>query len=76
MNKKELIKLCLNFEDAIDSYPFGEEHVVLRHKSNKKWFGLIFNINKKLCINLKCNPIDSVFFERRIQINLPGMAYE
>ncbi len=72
MNKKELIKLCLNFDDAIDSYPFGEEHIVLRHKSNNKWFGLIFHLNNKLCINLKCNPIDSVFLREEYKSIYPA----
>ncbi len=37
MDKKELIKRCLIFEDALETYPFKdktyEEYAVLRHKS-------------------------------------------
>lgn len=72
MNQKELIKLCLNFDDAIDSYPFEDDYVVLRHKSNNKWFGLIFHLNNKLCINLKCNPIDSVFLREEYKSIKPA----
>lgn len=63
MNKKELIKLATYNNDAIETYPFKDkvnsQHAVIRHKSNNKWFALIFYLDDKLCINLKCNPIDS-----------------
>ena len=60
MNKKELIQKCLIDKDAIVTYPFSEKKYdmtpVLRHKSNNKWFGLIFEMNKTLFINLKAPP--------------------
>ena len=63
MDEKELIKLCLKDKDAVLTYPFKEEYdyPVLRHKSNNKWFGLIFYLDKKLYINLKSTPVDSAF---------------
>ncbi len=63
LNEKELIKRCLIDADAICSYPFKDKKYaslpVLRHKSNNKWFGLIFYISDKLYINLKCPPFDA-----------------
>ena len=58
MNRKELIKQCLTFDDASETYPFKDypDMAVMRHKSNNKWFGLIFYLENKLYINLKCNP--------------------
>lgn len=60
MNKKELINRCLINKDAIVTYPFMDKKYddtpVLRHKSNNKWFGLIFEMNNNLCINLKAPP--------------------
>ncbi len=59
MNIKALIKKCLIDKDAIETRPFKddyEEIIVMRHKSNNKWFGLIFEMNNELCINLKCPP--------------------
>lgn len=60
MKKDELIKLCLISQDAAETYPFGQDKykdtVVMRHKSNDKWFALIFYLEKKLYINLKCEP--------------------
>lgn len=60
MNTQELIKLCLIDKDAIETYPFTDEKYgkipVLRHKSNNKWFGLIFKLDGILYINLKAEP--------------------
>ena len=60
MNEKELIKRCLINKDAIVTYPFKKDRYsqipVLRHKSNNKWFGLIFRLNDILYINLKAEP--------------------
>ena len=62
MNKKKLIELCLFCDDAIETYPFkdktNEDYAVIRHKSNGKWFALIFYLDNKLYINLKCKPLD------------------
>lgn len=63
MDKNDLIMRCLKFQDAVETYPFKDktydEYAVLRHKTNSKWFGLVFYLNNRLCINLKCNPVDS-----------------
>ena len=57
MNKKQLIKRCLIDEDAIETYPFADDKYentpILRHKSNNKWFGVVFEQEGKLFINLK-----------------------
>ena len=60
MNKKQLIQRCLISDDAIETYPFGQDvykdTCVIRHKSNDKWFALIFYLDKKLYINVKTEP--------------------
>ncbi len=60
MNVKSLIKKCLIFDDAVETYPWQKDEYkdccVMRHKSNNKWFALIFELDGKLCINLKCPP--------------------
>ncbi len=59
MNIKTLINKCLIDKDAIETRPFKDDYekiIVMRHKSNNKWFGLIFEMNDELCINLKCPP--------------------
>ncbi len=64
MNEHELIKRCLISEDAIVTYPFSDKRYcqlpVLRHRSNNKWFALIFRLNDILYINLKAEP-ETVF---------------
>lgn len=60
MNKKQLIKRCLIDKDAIETYPFADDKYentpILRHKSNNKWFGVVFEQEGKLFINLKAEP--------------------
>ena len=60
MNEQDLIQRCLIDEDAILTYPFSDNKYgkipVLRHKSNNKWFGLIFYLDNILYINLKAEP--------------------
>ena len=76
MDKSDLIKRCLEYEDAVESYPFKEkiysEYAVLRHKSNGKWFGLVFYLNNRLCINLKCNPVDSAILRDEYEFITPA----
>lgn len=63
MNKDELIEFCLINKEAVLTYPFSDEKYektpVIRHKTNSKWFALIFVQNGTLFVNLKCNPIDA-----------------
>ena len=51
---------CLIDEDAIETYPFADDKYentpILRHKSNNKWFGVVFEQEGKLFINLKAEP--------------------
>ncbi len=60
MNISELIKKCLINEDAIVTYPFSNSRYkgtpILRHKSNKKWFAVVFEQEKILYLNLKAHP--------------------
>ncbi len=76
MNRNDLIKRCLVFDDAVETYPFKDktygEYAVLRHKSNGKWFGLVFYLNEKLCLNLKCNPVDSAILRDEYKFITPA----
>ena len=64
MEKEELIQICLISDDAVVSYPFNDkiysDIAVIRHKSNKKWFALIFKLDGILYVNLKCDPYESL----------------
>ena len=77
MNTKQLIKRCLINEDAIVTYPFKDKKYdntpILRHKSNNKWFGVIFEQNETLYINLKAKPMDiSILMDQYPEIILPA----
>ena len=76
MNKNELIKLCLFDPDCLETYPFKEERynqtVVMRHRSNDKWFALIFYLDDKLYINLKCNPFDAAILKEECSFITPA----
>jgi predicted DNA-binding protein (MmcQ/YjbR family) len=64
LTRKELIDLCLISPDAAEDYPFddGGESTIMRHRSNSKWFALIFELDGRLCINLKCEPMQADFW--------------
>ncbi len=76
MNKQQLIRLCLFCEDTTETYPFTDKtnskHAVIRHKSNNKWFALIFERQNKLYINLKSHPDDSAMLRETYSFITPA----
>ncbi len=69
MTRQELINFCLTLPSAYEDYPFDNisdpgAWTVMRHKVNKKSFALIYERNGKLCINLKCDPVEADFLRQ------------
>jgi len=69
MNRQQIIDYCLTFPAAYEDYPFDDitdpgKWTVMRHLNNKKSFALIYERNCKLCINLKCDPIEADFLRQ------------
>lgn len=65
MSREEFIAYCLTYQDAVADCPFAEEaYTVLRHRSNKKWFALVIELDGKLCVNLKADPLEADFLRR------------
>jgi len=69
MTRQELIDFCLTFPDAYEDYPFDNiadagAWTVMRHRTNKKSFALIYERNGKLCVNLKCDPFEADFLRQ------------
>lgn len=64
MTKRELINLCLEFEDAYEDYPFDlitenpGTWTVMRHKGSKKGFAHIYSEHGQPIINLKLPPLE------------------
>lgn len=58
MERKEIIKYCLELPNTYEDYPFPEDRLsaVMKHSNNKKWFALIMNVKNKLYLNVKTNP--------------------
>ena len=67
LTRRELIDYCLTYPDSYEDYPFDEDvsaegaWTVLRHRSNRKSFALVFVRNGILNINLKCEPMEAQF---------------
>ena len=80
MTRRELIDYCLTLPAAYEDYPFddGAAHsddgawAVMRHRTNKKGFAHIYERNGKLCINLKCDPIEADFLRQAYKDVTPG----
>lgn len=76
MNINELIQLCLINDDALCDYPWKDKKYknipVIRNKNNRKWFALIFELNQKLYINLKCKPDDSWILQDQYDFITPA----
>ncbi len=69
MTRRELIGYCLTFPAAYEDYPFDDivdagAWTVMRHHANKKSFALIYERNGKLCVNLKCEPLEAGFLRQ------------
>lgn len=65
MNRSELIDLLKMSEDVLIDNPFSRgDSLVARHKESRKWFALVIEINGKLAINLKCDPMKSDFLRQ------------
>lgn len=57
MDRAQAIALCLRLPDAWEDYPFHDPNwTVMRHKSNRKSFAMIFEHQGKLWINVKADP--------------------
>jgi predicted DNA-binding protein (MmcQ/YjbR family) len=69
MTRRELIDFSLTFPSAYEDYPFDEvaddaAWTVMRHRGNKKSFAFIFERHGRLCVNLKCEPLEADLLRR------------
>lgn len=77
MIRQALINYCLTFPLAYEDYPFDGitddgAWTVMRHKINKKSFALIYQRHGKLCVNLKCDPIEARILRQAFEGVTPG----
>lgn len=77
MMRQELIDYFLTFPAAYEDYPFDKiadagAWTVMRHRANKKSFALIYERNGKLCVNLKCDPLEADFLRQAFSYIAPA----
>ncbi len=77
MTRQELIDFCLTFPAAYEDYPFDDitdagAWTVMRHKTNKKSFALIYERGGKLCVNLKSEPLEADFLRQMFEAVTPA----
>ena len=77
MTRQELIDFCLTFPAAYEDYPFDDimdagAWTVMRHRFNKKSFAFIYERNGKLCVNLKCEPLEADFLRQAFEDVTPA----
>jgi predicted DNA-binding protein (MmcQ/YjbR family) len=80
MTSRELINLCLQLPNTYEDYPFdgGDAHsdsgtwAMIRHRVNQKGFAHIYERNGKLCINLKCDPLEADLLRQAFVSVVPG----
>lgn len=57
LTRAEAIAACNALPDVFEDYPFHDPNwTVMRHRSNKKTFALIFKRQGRIWINLKAQP--------------------
>ena len=69
MTRQELIDFCLTFPAVYEDYPFDDiidsgAWTVMRHRTNRKGFAHIYERHGKLCVNLKCEPLEADFLRQ------------
>ena len=77
LTRQEIIDYCLNFPAAYEDYPFADIKdigiwTVMRHRTNKKTFAMIYERHGKLCVNLKCEPLEADLLRQLFTDVTPG----
>lgn len=67
MNRKDIFEWTMQKYGTTPDFPWKDENAVLRHKDNKKWYGVILKVGRdKLgfsetdvvdVLNVKCEPL-------------------
>lgn len=67
MNRNELLEWAKATYHTEADYPWQDENVVLRHKENRKWYGLVMKVGREKLgltgdgmvdiLNVKCEPM-------------------
>ena len=67
-DKQPWIDYCLTLPGAYEDYPFDDpDWTILRRQGNRKIFAMLFHLQGRLCLNLKCDPMQADFWRRVYQ---------
>jgi predicted DNA-binding protein (MmcQ/YjbR family) len=78
ITRPENIDFSLSLPSAYEDYPFDDgggaegAWTVMRHRVNKKSFALIYERHGKLCVNLKCEPMEADLLRQIFESVTPG----
>lgn len=73
LTRTDAVNACLIFPDAYEDYPFHDENwTVMRHKTNKKSFAMIYMREGKIWINVKAEPLRGDFWKDAYMAVVPG----
>jgi len=77
MTRQAIIDFCLTLPATYEDYPFASIAdigiwTVMRHRTNKKSFAYIYERHGKLCVNLKCDPLEADFLCQMFTDVTPG----
>ena len=73
MTRRELLERCLCFPDVYEDQPFEDPNwTAVRRCANRRCYALVFERDGKLCLNLKCEPMQAQFWRQVYPQVAPG----
>lgn len=71
--RQQAIALCKEWPDSFEDYPFHDPNwTVMRHKTNRKSFAMIFEYQGKLWMNVKAEPSWGDFWKATFPAVVPA----
>jgi len=74
MKVKEAIEYCMSKKGAMETYPFDATTLVFKvgNEVTNKMFGLVYEMNGEVGLNLKCDPELSLVLRAQYKGVFPG----
>ena len=72
-SRKDVIKFCMELENIYEDYPFHDKNwTIMRHKDNSRMFAAIYERNKYIWVNVKCDPNLSYMWRNSFNSVIPA----
>ncbi|MDR0928190.1 MAG: MmcQ/YjbR family DNA-binding protein [Oscillospiraceae bacterium] len=78
MTRQAIIDFCMSLPGTYEDYPFDDDGgaegawTVMRHRVGRKTFAMIYERQGRLCVNLKCDPIQAELLRQVFADVTPG----